>query len=1577
MCLHVCHLLSIPPTGVELCTPSPPLYPCSNPHGGQCLRSKKMVAYRAHRPIIFLITFVLSLAAPPAAQQPIVLGDDTPKGHVVAENVLGNAMSIVPGSSGGTVAYALLKSPVSSYFRVDERTGMLVTRRPVDRDTLCVDSGLCCTRNTQNSYFSSIRPVDNGELGTVCALSLDVAVTTGHRYDSVPSTRKVFVEVKDENDHAPAFVIPNSASQYTDSLKKYEGGSTFQIPHLVLNISEAARVGVHRLALPLATDQDAPPFNVQQYVLNFGGTQHLSSSSTSSPERYFKLEVHKRELTPMSHFELEAPITGLDLLLVAPLDRETRPMFEFWILAIDGGSPTPLTGTLSVQIRVTDANDHEPRFERSSYETSVEEGHVVEAVPILKVVAHDHDEGVNARIRYSWWPDHERFGPDAKLLLDHQRLLTDEEIATTFTSPISPERLSQIQALPTYWFRLNEWTGEIFIHRALDYETKREFVFAIVATNPNADDADGSGGSTTRKSLKNSSSMTEVTINVINLNDEKPQISIDYVINSESVKHKRVMENGSQNHFIALIRAIDADAGTTKLTPPSLEDPYMVQMSGFQFGASGGGGVRLNRPDVLHSAAGGRVTCELGSHSENYTLTPSAQIGVTVGGSEYVLQTKTPLDREREQRQCVIIRCFDDGSPPKTSTATVEVEILDQNDCVPEVNIRARVPSTHRTHRSNAIPPLPRSRLADILQKAIPDWPMSRGSPFSVHPLVNAYEGGVPIVLVSVPENRPAGTVVASVQGVDPDAGENGRVTIQILKEDRRLPRVAPGPLTSGQNPGRYPEAKIDHNLPPVIIRSDINSADLFKLEANGDITTNRMIDREQSLPIRDELYLFLEARDSGHPVALTSYVLLAVEIEDENDNPPTFVLPQLNFPVLENEPSPQRIGEILVYDADAGPPREGYHEVVSDPLLLRVSEPPKHFINLFIKFGHGPPDLPFVIDSTPDGRFYLNATRSLDREVDEMFQFHVHASDFGRPSHLRHTSTAIITVSVVDVNDNPPEIIFPKPSTATTHIHTISYLEMPDTEILSINANDKDSEGENGKFLFELGPVLSSFLDADTSRLARTALDGDLFKLDAVKGLLKTQRRMTEADLGEHWLQLIVRDLGSPPLETRQIIRLAVDRSPPQFASNIRARIPPEQRTSPPVNYLGNSVVDSPHRHPGDWNGGERSISDVMMVVIIALMIAGLIVLIMLCFYLRHRQKLFFCLPDVCALFQKPYSSSNPYCNPKCVDGLNKTNEINQKGAKEGTFQGRVWTPRPPSPLSGGEFVATSSKCLPSGGGAFVSIASGTSRRHINGIQSAVTGVSDFFDKSPKLYTDCYHANISRSQTASQSSRLVPIPVGTLKPIISPNEEFPSPKSNFYNSAIMSVQSTVISPIHRSNLITSSGRYGEPLPFSSFYVQPDGVINPHHCRSSAPVTHTGAVTTMVCYTDGRQQHSHKSKVAPTQCSCDLLAFSNSLGRGRYSHKSAHYKSEPTLTACDDLEDDDADDPNEALVPMCNGARSEDYLGDVALGHRGHFPSLVPVDQKISISPLAQRQHQQQSLENYAVSFPKPQASYV
>lgn len=521
------------------------------------------------------------------------------------------------------------------------------------------------------------------------------------------------------------------------------------------------------------------------------------------------------------------------------------------------------------------------------------------------------------------------------------------------------------------------------------------------------------------------------------------------------------------------------------------------------------------------------------------------------------------------------------------------------------------------------------------------------------------------------------------------------------------------------------------------MLSNRINTVLFFKLETNGDITTNRIIDREQSSPIQDELYLFLEAQDWGQPKALTSYVLLAIEIEDENDNPPIFVLPHFNFPVLENLSPPRRIGEILVQDADAGAPKESYHEALPNP--PRVSEPPKHPINLFINPGHGRPDLPFVIDATLDGRFFLNVTRSLDREVDESFGFLVLASDYGGPFHLRHTSTATITVSVIDVNDNPPEIIFPKPATASNHIHALSYLEMPDTEILSVNANDKDSNEENGKLVYELGPLITSLPGADSSKLAKSAVHGDLFKIDPFKGLLKTQRRMNEDDIGEHWLQLVVRDTGTPPQETRQVIRLVVDRSPPQFASNVRARIPPHQRP-PSGEYPLNNVVGPLYRSQLEWNGvNGRSISDVVLVTVISLMIAGFIVLIGLCFYLRHRQKLLFCLPDICALFQKPQSSPNPYSNPEFVERPAKSKEADRKVPKKSNFQSKVWTPLPPPPLEGGEFVVSSSNCNPNpaSGGAFVSIANGTSRCQIDGVQSALPDSSDFFERTVRYFAN------------------------------------------------------------------------------------------------------------------------------------------------------------------------------------------------------------------------------------------------
>lgn len=168
-----------------------------------------MVHRQFREPAILLsvATVFLLNAASVLSQQPITLGDNTPEGNVVAENVLGVGMGISLGHSDGILTYALLKSPVSGYFRVDHRTGRLTTRRAVDRDKLCSESGLCCAQNTQNPPLSTLRRADSGEPGSICSLRLDVAVTAGQRGDSVPMTRQVYIEIKDENDHSPMFSV--------------------------------------------------------------------------------------------------------------------------------------------------------------------------------------------------------------------------------------------------------------------------------------------------------------------------------------------------------------------------------------------------------------------------------------------------------------------------------------------------------------------------------------------------------------------------------------------------------------------------------------------------------------------------------------------------------------------------------------------------------------------------------------------------------------------------------------------------------------------------------------------------------------------------------------------------------------------------------------------------------------------------------------------------------------------------------------------------------------------------------------------------------------------------------------------------------------------------------------------------------------------------------------------------------------------------------------------------------------------------------------------------------------------------
>ena len=80
------------------------------------------------------------------------------------------------------------------------------------------------------------------------------------------------------------------------------------------------------------------------------------------------------------------------------LDREDIPSYTFDIIAKDSGSPSK-NSTVTVNVKVVDKNDNEPRFNQSSYSFDVSEAAQGNTV-VGQVFAEDKDEGLSGEVVY-------------------------------------------------------------------------------------------------------------------------------------------------------------------------------------------------------------------------------------------------------------------------------------------------------------------------------------------------------------------------------------------------------------------------------------------------------------------------------------------------------------------------------------------------------------------------------------------------------------------------------------------------------------------------------------------------------------------------------------------------------------------------------------------------------------------------------------------------------------------------------------------------------------------------------------------------------------------------------------------------------------------------------------------------------------------------------------------------------------------------------------------------------------------------------------------------------------------------
>ena len=255
-----------------------------------------------------------------------------------------------------------------------------------------------------------------------------------------------------------------------------------------------------------------------------------------------------------------------------------------------------------------------------------------------------------------------------------------------------------------------------------------------------------------------------------------------------------------------------------------------------------------------------------------------------------------------------------------------------------------------------------------------------------------------------------------------------------------------------------------------------------FYIEGNnGMIKSNQSFDREEI-----SFYSFsVFAIDNGGSKSFTSSAIVEISIEDENDNAPKFAqLPyQFEF-VEENQKIVSTIGRVEADDPDS---------LDNGVVMFHLPQQLTY--------------LPFSI--TTDG--YLRTTDRLDREAKEKYEFSVIAYDVGQNPK---SSTAMVTVTLLDINDNAPVFKFPNSTNSSVNL---PYLANADTLVTTLVGVDSDA-GENATLTY----------------LFVSGNDDNLFYMDSYSGEIFLKRKLHIHEIKSYKLTIAAEDRGNPQQSTR-----------------------------------------------------------------------------------------------------------------------------------------------------------------------------------------------------------------------------------------------------------------------------------------------------------------------------------------------------------------------------------------------------------------------------------------------------------
>ncbi|OWF41279.1 protocadherin-7-like [Mizuhopecten yessoensis] len=273
-----------------------------------------------------------------------------------------------------------------------------------------------------------------------------------------------------------------------------------------------------------------------------------------------------------------------------------------------------------------------------------------------------------------------------------------------------------------------------------------------------------------------------------------------------------------------------------------------------------------------------------------------------------------------------------------------------------------------------------------------------------------------------------------------------------------------------------------------------VQQSDIFGLEItkNQDqslslqVILKKELDREE----QNRYQFHVVAKDGGDPPN-SGTLSISVEVLDENDNNPNFLESEYSMSVKEKTAAGTIVLQVLATDKDMG---------VNGQITYRFS-PHQQGLEQIQQV--------FTI-SQQTGEISLSKTLSANPGT--VFQFYVDASDQGDQAKV---TQQLVTVTVVDGGNNPPELLLSYIITSDNGVMNISESAKNATPLVHVRVDDSDS-GLNGNVSCTIN---------DTN-----------FTLQPVAGkgfIVMTNNRLDREIVQRYYVTVLCEDKGSPPLSS------------------------------------------------------------------------------------------------------------------------------------------------------------------------------------------------------------------------------------------------------------------------------------------------------------------------------------------------------------------------------------------------------------------------------------------------------------